>query len=128
MLQMVDIYENQNEFTELIFKGMLHQLLSIVYLERLEPKPADTFFFNSTNPIIVKALYYMKNTYMSAPTLAEVAAHLNVSREHLSRIFKQSVGISFSEYLNKIRLRHVVDYLENPRFSMEKIAELSGFS
>lgn len=128
MLQMVDVYENYNRFSELIFKGMLHQLLTIVYTERQDHKPEDTFFFNNTNPIIVEALYYMENTFMSAPTLAEVATYLNVSREHLSRIFKQSVGITFSEYLNKIRLRHVVDYLENTDFSMEKIAELSGFS
>jgi len=126
--QMEEIYQNYNEYSELLLKGLLNQLLYLTYTKRLPTNPAETLFFNHTNPIIVEALYYMESTYMEARTLSDVALYVNVSREHLSRLFKRTVGVSFSEYQNKIRLRHAVEILENTDYSIEKISELSGFS
>lgn len=128
LTQMEEIYQNYNEYSELLLKGLLNQLLYLTYTKRLPTNPAETLFFNHTNPIIVEALYYMESTYREARTLSDVAAHVNVSREHLSRLFKRIVGVTFSEYQNKIRLRHAVEYLENTEYSIEKISDLSGFS
>lgn len=128
MLEMSEIFKNYNEFSELLLKGMLNQLLYLVHTERIRPRQEEYFDFNHTNPIIVEALYYMENSYLESPSLETVAQHLNVSREHLSRLFKRTVGIPFSEYQNRIRLRHATEYLENTDFSIEKISELSGFS
>lgn len=122
------IYDNYNNFTELLLKGFLNQLLYIIHTKRLQPKQEEYLQFHHTNPIIVEALYYMENSYQESPSLLMVAQHLNVSREHLSRLFKHTVGISFSEYQNRIRLRHAVEYLENTNYTVEKISELSGFS
>lgn len=126
--QMYEIYQDYNEFSELLLKGLLNQLLYILHTKRLHTNPEEYFHFNHTNPIIVEALYYMENSYLESPSLAKVAQYVNVSREHLSRLFKQAVGISFSEYQNRIRLRHATEYLENTNFSIERISELSGFS
>lgn len=128
MKQMSEIYNNYNEFSELLLKGMLNQLLYIVHTEHISPHKDMYFQFNHTNPIIVEALYFMENCYLESPSLSVVAQHLNVSREHLSRLFKRTVGISFSEYQTNIKLRHAVEYLENTEFSIQKISELSGFS
>ena len=128
MQQMSEIYNNNNEFSELLLKGLLNQLLYIVHTQRISPQKDMYFQFNHTNPIIVETLYFMENRYLEAPSLSTVAMHLNVSREHLSRLFKRTVGISFSEYQTNIKLRHAVEYLKNTEFSIQKISELSGFS
>ncbi len=130
MLEMSRIYKSKpyDAFVELLLKGMLNQLLYLVHTERITPNRDNYLYFNHTNPIIVEALYYMESTYLEPPSLAQVAKHLNVSREHLSRLFKQTVGIAFSEYQNRIRLRHAIEYLQKPELSIQKISELSGFS
>lgn len=128
LFEMKEVYLNYNAFSELIFKGLLNQLLYLVYTQRIPAGPENCLLFNSTNPLIVEALCYMESNFLKAPSLSRVAAHINVSREHLSREFKKIVGISFSDYQNEIRLRHAKELLENTDLSIDKVSELSGFS
>jgi len=128
MMQMKHIYERYDDFSELLLKGLLNQILYLLHTKRLPTSQEHYLLLNHTNPIIMEALYYMENTYQKSPSLSEVAAHINVSREHLSRQFKKTVGTSFSDYQNEIRLRHAKELLENTELSIERISELSGFS
>jgi len=128
LFEMKEVYENYNPFSELLFKGLLHRLLYLIYTHRLPADSKHCLLFNSTNPLIVEALCYMENHFLLSPSLADVATHVNVSREHLSREFKKTVGISFSDYQNGIRLRHAKELLKNTDLSIDKISELSGFS
>ena len=52
---------------------------------------------------------------------------LYLSQSHISHTFSQKLKISFSDYVNSLRLDEAVRLLEQTSHSMEEIAERSGF-
>ena len=59
--------------------------------------------------------------------LKEIAQLHNVSCEHLSRIFRKSLGMTFKEYLNTIRLNHACRMLIHTNLGTLEIAMEAGF-
>lgn len=60
-------------------------------------------------------------------TLTELARKLGVSKFHLSHVFSEKFGQSFSSYLTKIRLACACGMLAETARSVTEIAEESGF-
>ncbi len=57
----------------------------------------------------------------------DVARHLRVHPNHLSRLFADFGGETFSEYLQARRLERARLLLEEPRLNISEVARLSGF-
>lgn len=72
-------------------------------------------------------LSYMDHHYAEKITLASIARHFYVSREHLSRLFRQELGKSFTDCLTSIRLQHVKDLLLLTNLPLSAIAPMTGF-
>lgn len=60
-------------------------------------------------------------------SLAAIAAEFGYHPKYLSRVFVQSVGTTFSEYLKTLRLRHAVFLIEQGITSVKNVALLSGY-
>lgn len=60
-------------------------------------------------------------------SLAEIAALVGIRSERLSRLFHSSLGITFSEYLNQVRLDRCRELLKDPRKAITDCAFESGF-
>jgi AraC-like DNA-binding protein len=60
-------------------------------------------------------------------TLADIAAEINYSPYHLARIFRQQTGQTIHAYLNQIRLRTALDYLQSD-MDLTRLALTLGFS
>ena len=95
-----------DKFTNLIFKNQ-------------EIKYAD---------IIHKACLYIKENYMNKITLEDVAEVSKVTPNYLSKIFKESMGRTFSTYLNQVRIEHSKKLLEIEDMPLEEVAVKSGFA
>lgn len=74
-----------------------------------------------------KAIHYMHTHYMNHPTLVEVAEHVHFTSQYFSKIFKETTGLSFNKYLNKIKIEKSLPLLEEDLHQSE-IAYLVGFS
>ena len=59
---------------------------------------------------------------------AAVAEKAGVSEPTLYRMFKKQIGVSFSSYLNMVRVNAACGYLENTNWDMTTVAEKSGFT
>lgn len=57
-----------------------------------------------------------------------VARHLDIHPNHVSRLFTQYSGMTFSRFLLRARLERARELLRNPNVSIKQIAALSGFS
>ncbi|MDL2301669.1 response regulator [Lachnospiraceae bacterium OttesenSCG-928-D06] len=77
--------------------------------------------------IVDNAIAYMEKNYLSKMTLAEVADQCYVSQWHLSKLLNKHGGQSFSDILNKIRIREAKKLLFNPALRIGDIAEMVGF-
>lgn len=74
------------------------------------------------------AIAYMSENYASSITLSEVAEHVQLSAEYLSRIFKEETGVKFVVYLNNLRLKNAIRLLENTNLKVYEVAEKVGYS
>lgn len=61
-------------------------------------------------------------------TLEVCAEKLGYNSKYISRIFKQSVGVTFSEYLRDMRIKHAVFLIEQGVSIVKNVAFLSGYS
>ncbi len=63
------------------------------------------------------------------PTLSmeEVAKHFSFSTSYLTRLFKESAGITPTQYIDEIRMKKAIELLNHPVLSIGQIAEAVGY-
>ena len=84
-------------------------------------------FSTTLSKPIIDALSEMEKNYAQPLRLHETAAHVGLSPAYFSRLLKSQLGITFSEQLNRIRLRHVQEMLLQTSDSVARIAQETGF-
>jgi AraC-like DNA-binding protein len=79
-------------------------------------------------PSVIKACGYIRSrALVDDINLADVARHCCVSEGHLSRIFHHATGLTFREYLTRVRIERAKSLLLNSGKSVTEIAYESGF-
>lgn len=77
---------------------------------------------------IGKAVKYLKDNYTDRISLEEVANVAGVSRYHFTRLFKKIMGISFTYYLNYLRVKKAEEALSCPDANISEVAFSVGFN
>lgn len=88
--------------------------------------PTNTPGFN-THPIFQRALYLMQQHLAEPIEIGELAAQLQVSPQHLMRVFHNVTGKTPLQYLNHLRLIRARDLIRYTDMSMKEIARQVGF-
>jgi two-component system response regulator YesN len=70
---------------------------------------------------------YIEQHYHDELSLQEVATKFFVSREYVSRRFKQEYGINFTDYIGKYRIEKAKLLMQNQYLKLSQIAEMVGF-
>lgn len=84
---------------------------------------------DSHNELIRRVMEYIKKNYLNpAISLEYVAEYINLNPSYLGKIFKESTGIYFTEYVNKLRLDAAKELLANTNESINHISTLVGFN
>ncbi|WP_138493360.1 GH39 family glycosyl hydrolase [Paenibacillus pinistramenti] len=104
---------------------LLYLLLNHYRVE--EHKPESPQHSNKPNQRLLEICAYVHANFKQPLTLNEVAELHYVSVPYLSKSFKKTMGMTFSEYLNKIRLEHALAYLLYTDQPITRIALDSGF-
>jgi len=60
-------------------------------------------------------------------TVRDLAAQAHLSERHLSRLFRQHLGLSLKDYLQQVRLAYTEQLLREGRLNLEQIAEAVGY-
>jgi len=76
---------------------------------------------------ITRAARFVREHHRENLSLAAVAGHVGLSRERLSRLFHESLGITFSDYLNEVRLGEARRRLAAGREAITDVAYSSGY-
>ncbi len=71
---------------------------------------------------------YLSRHFTEEISLSQLADALGYSKYHISHIFKESFGCSYSDYLRQIRSEHAMGLLTHSSLSMTDICFSSGFS
>lgn len=73
-------------------------------------------------------LDYIAEHYKEDLDLTNLAEVFNFNYSYLSSYFNTKMGEGFSEYLNRIRIRHACQYLEKGETSIAAVSSLVGYS
>ena len=60
--------------------------------------------------------------------VTDTVAHTNYSKTHLCRLFKEHMGISLGEYLQKVKISNARDLLVNSDMSLSELCDIIGHS
>jgi len=83
------------------------------------PKPEDCS--------LAPAVYYIEQNFRSRVRSDDVAARCGLSPFRFSRLFKETFGLTFRDYLIDYRLKEAYRLLENPTVTVADVAFAVGF-
>ena len=98
-------------------------VLCLLYHGTPLPSPHRT----SADETIRQATAILLNEFATEITLLDLASRLNVSYRHLSVSFQTKLGISFSDYLQSIRLHHAKALLKNTDLPITEVCFRAGY-
>lgn len=107
------------------FSEVIAAYLTALFGKLLPHFPVIKSSFHRDN--VLKILEYCSAHYKEDLTVESVAAQLQLSRSCVSHIFSDRISISFSDYVNSLRLSEATDILSNQDYSITEVANLSGF-
>ena len=117
-------YERNDDITPHALKVYTEQIL-LLMIRHANAKKQE----KNGNAIVEHTMRYIQQNYATDIRLSEVAKRMNVSPEHLSRIFKKETSFGFSEYLTLYRLQRAEYILMNePGRAICDIAYACGFN
>ncbi|MBW4839183.1 MAG: response regulator [Paenibacillaceae bacterium] len=93
-------------------------------LDRLKRERAAGHHSRHVSQVILLIL----EKYPSYITLELAAGAIGLNPSYLSRIFKEETGMTFSEYVNRIRIDASCKLLESGRYSVKQVSVQVGFS
>lgn len=71
---------------------------------------------------------YIELHHREPISLEQISDHFYLSREYFSRFFKQNMGVTFSRYVNQVRLMHIYQDICNTSDGILELAEKHGFT
>ena len=77
---------------------------------------------------LVAALEYISRNYKDDVSLADVCETVQMSSFYFCRLFKNTLGLGFTDYLNSVRICHAEEMLHETDKSILEIALENGFS
>ena len=78
--------------------------------------------------ILQTIIPYLYKNFSGDVTLSSVADRFYVSSGHLGFLFKKTFGISYNNYVNRIRMKHACDMLVSSDMPIREIAAKSGYN
>ena len=77
-----------------------------------------------TNDIIE----YIKNNYNKQILLKDIAEQFNINSNYLGTLFKNTFGLTYTEYLKQYRMTRACELLESTEYTVEEIGEQVGYT
>lgn len=77
--------------------------------------------------LVSSAKKYIQARFSERISLDEAAQAVNASTRHFCKVFKEATGITFTDYLARVRVEKAKHLLENPHLRVSEIAFETGF-
>lgn len=77
--------------------------------------------------VFQKILVYINNHYKERIMIKELAADFGFTPNYCSSLFVRKTGMTFSQYLTRLRMEQSILMLKNPALSLKKIAVAVGY-
>ncbi|WP_366294027.1 response regulator [Paenibacillus sp. AN1007] len=109
--------------TESWFHGELKQLFRQIAETFASSAQADP----GSGGLVAEAVQYLKEHYRTKIKLQQLANHIHVNAAYLGQQFKREMGISFSEYVHRLRIEEARRMLRRTNMKISDIAFELGY-
>lgn len=99
------------------FAERISQHAATLLLEPFEDEPA----------VVTRARKFIDDRFAQPIAMPDAARHLRMSPSGFSKVFKRAVGITFTQYVARVRVEKSKKMLANPGATVRNIAFQSGF-
>ena len=121
------------ELKDVVMKAQKQLDLCRLYLERQKSREdwkKVTLFGETPNlesePVVQDMLRYIEEHYVEKVLMRDVALKLNYSEVYLNRKFKEIMGTTFIEYLNRCRIQKALDMIREGKMKIQDISWKCG--
>jgi len=77
---------------------------------------------------VEESIKYIKENYCEKLTLQQVSSHVFMNPQYFSRIFKKEIGVTYTDYVNNLKILHACKLLETTSYAAYRISSECGFS
>lgn len=102
----------------------------VVYLRRTGESAQESIFLDyrtHIHPGVHRVQDWLMTHVNEKPTIAKLADVAGMSPRNLTRVFRQSTGITLKDYATRIKLEVATRLLRNPEYTLERVAAECGF-
>lgn len=125
-------WNSYNQYSEIILKGLLNELLVFCLEKREDTGAASAADRNGKEEKIPdklhEAIAYVKTHLEKSPSLKETAGHLHISPSYLSKIFADRLHTPYSAFVLNEKILYAQKLLVDSGEDMAEIAKEAGFS
>ena len=105
-----------------------NELVSVsVNLITLISKNMLSSIYRGRSQIIIKALQFINKNYQEKISLKDIETNLHVNASNFSTLFKQEMGVTFTDYLNSLKIEHACHLLTETNLSIIDVSLSTGF-
>lgn len=101
-------------------------IISIVIISLMRRCGCETT--SHTPDLIQHAVGYVHGKFQSNISLVDVANECAVTPNYMGNMFLKWTGMSFSDYLNSVRLKYACNILRSTEISVKETAFMSGYN
>jgi YesN/AraC family two-component response regulator len=100
-----------------IFAQQLSAIVNRMMIQDAEAEP----------PMVRRARAYIAGHHADPITLDDIACAMHMSTFYFCKMFKKATGLTFTDYLGRIRVKKAKSLLLNPHLHVSEIAYTVGF-
>ncbi len=133
----ISSYDDYSYVRKAFLLGAVDYLLKPIDIEELDKKISPLIIASSSNnsptppldntDLIKQALRYIEENLHHQITMKDVSQNVNVSYNYFSKLFKDSMQCSFSQYIHTKRIQEAKKYLKDPSIKILDIARKLGY-
>lgn len=114
------------------FKDILKQMLDVKASNKIigQKDFSEIIVENSDcqKHFINEAIKYINEHFKEKLTLDLVSSKVFMNPKYFSKVFKEETGVSFSQYINSLKIKHACMLLETTNYPSYRISMECGFS
>ena len=127
--QMQRVFEENADGCVLKFNSLVFELLHQLYCSFAHPKETSLQMLEGKSLERIKTVIkYTNEHYNEAITLSEIASLAAYQEEYFCHLFKKKMGITYSQYLNDLRMSYIYQDLISTDLPLKEILHKHGFS
>lgn len=118
-------YSRQAPHREEYLRNLLECFLILIFRQLRQTLPDSG---QTRKDYIQKAMLYLQWNFRKNPSLADVAAAVNLNANYFSQRFREETGQSYTEYLTGLKLAYAKRLLRSGELSVTEVCFDSGFT